>query len=85
MRPSPTEALGFAAANVGEERTTSPQPERLSGIAERLQQETKQRYLPLRLKSPGAGRALIGTYSTGETPTPAWRSISTEPPKQRAA
>ena len=41
-------------------------PERLAGIVERVQQDTKQRYLLLRLKEPGAGIALIGSYSTGE-------------------
>lgn len=61
-----TEALGLLGANVGEERSTPPRPERLAGIVERVQQDTKQRYLLLRLKEPGAGIALIGSYSTGE-------------------
>jgi len=61
-----TEALGLLGANVGEERSTPPRPERLAGIVERVQQDTKQRYLLLRLKEPGAGIALFGSYSTGE-------------------
>ncbi|WP_429815244.1 hypothetical protein [Ensifer sp. B1-9] len=44
---------------------TSPHPERFSSIAERVHQEAPQRYLPLRLKAPGAGMARI-VYSTGD-------------------
>ena len=58
-----TNKLGLAAANVGEERTTQ-QPERLSGMVERVQQDAKQRYVMLRLNSPAPGIALIGTYRT---------------------
>ncbi|MGO4621299.1 SRPBCC family protein [Ensifer sp. 2TAB8] len=61
-----TETLGLAAANIVEERTAPPHPERLSGIVERVQQDAKQRYLLLRLKEPGSGIALIGTYSSGD-------------------
>jgi uncharacterized protein YndB with AHSA1/START domain len=60
-----TEKLGLAAANVGEERTTAPAPERLSGIVERVHQDQKQRYVMLRLNAPAPGAALIGTYATG--------------------
>lgn len=59
-----TEALGLAAANVGEERTTT-QPERLSGIVERVRQDDRQRYVMLRLTAPAPGIALIGTYDSG--------------------
>jgi uncharacterized protein YndB with AHSA1/START domain len=60
-----TEMLGLAAANVGEERATPQQPECLSGIVERVQQDSRQRYIMLRLKAPAPGIALIGTYGTG--------------------
>lgn len=60
-----TERLCLAAANVGDERTTPPHPESLSGVVERVQQDTRQRYLLLRLKTPSPGIALVGTYSTG--------------------
>ncbi len=59
-----TDKLGLAAANVGEERTTPQQPESLSGVVERVQQDTKQRYIMLRLNAPAPGIALIGTYGT---------------------
>lgn len=59
-----TEALGLAAANVGEERTT-PEPERLAGTVERVQQSDRERYVLLRLTAPAPGVALIGTYRMG--------------------
>ncbi len=62
-----TEALGLAAANVGEERTTPQQPERLSGTVERVQQSDRDRYILLRLTAPAPGVALIGTYSMGNS------------------
>jgi uncharacterized protein YndB with AHSA1/START domain len=60
-----TEALGLAAANVGDERMTPQQPEKLSGIVERVRQDDKQRYIILRLNTPTPGIALIGTYDAG--------------------
>lgn len=59
-----TEALNLAAANVGEERTTPDQPEKLSGTIERVQQSDRERYVLLRLTSPMPGIVLIGTYGT---------------------
>lgn len=66
-----TERLGLAAANAGEERTTTsqaetPAPEILSGIVERVEQDNRQRYVLLRLNGPAPGIALIGTYGTGQ-------------------
>ncbi|HEV7320948.1 MAG TPA: SRPBCC domain-containing protein [Ensifer sp.] len=61
-----TDELGLAAANVGDERTTPPHPESLSGVVERVQQERTQRYLLLRLTSPASGIAFIGTCSIGD-------------------
>lgn len=61
-----TEKLGLAGANVGEERTTPPQPESLSGTVERVHQDDKLRYIMLRLNMPGPGIALIATYRAGE-------------------
>ena len=60
-----TETLGLAAANVGDERTTPSQPESLSGVVERVQQDDRQRYLILRLNSPAPGIAFIGTCPMG--------------------
>lgn len=57
------DALGLTGANVGEERTTPEQPEKLSGTVERMQQSDRERYVLLRLNSPTPGVALIGTYS----------------------
>lgn len=59
-----TEKLDLIAANVGDERTTPQQPEELSGIVERVQQDDRQRYIMLRLNAPAPGIALIGTYGT---------------------
>jgi uncharacterized protein YndB with AHSA1/START domain len=61
-----TETLGLIGANVGEERTTPQQPEKLSGIVERVQQDDKQRFIVLRLNAPAPGIALIGTYGTDD-------------------
>jgi uncharacterized protein YndB with AHSA1/START domain len=58
------DAFGLAAADVGEHRTASSGPERLTGFVERVHQDAKQRYILLRLDSPGPGVALLGTYST---------------------
>ncbi|SJM29307.1 hypothetical protein [Mesorhizobium delmotii] len=59
-----TETLGLAGANVGEERSGPQQPERLSGMVERVRQDDKQRFVVLRLNAPAPGIALIGTYGT---------------------
>jgi uncharacterized protein YndB with AHSA1/START domain len=61
-----TEALGLAAANVGDDGTVTQQPEELAGTVERVQQEDRQRYIILRLNSPAPGIALIGTYVAGD-------------------
>jgi uncharacterized protein YndB with AHSA1/START domain len=62
-----TDKLNLAAVNVGEERTTPEQPERLSGVVERVSQDGKQRFVLLRLTAPASGVALIGTYDYGQT------------------
>lgn len=54
--------LGLAASNVGENRTTPQRPEQLSGLVERIHQDSRQRYVMLSLEAPGPGIALIGTY-----------------------
>ena len=59
-----TDALGLAAANVGDEKTVPASSQDLTGIVERIQQDTKQRYLMLRLNAPTSGVALIGAYGT---------------------
>ncbi|MCC7254063.1 SRPBCC domain-containing protein [Hyphomicrobium sp.] len=60
-----TEGLSLAGANVGDERTLQT-PEKLSGVVEHVQQDTKQRYVLLRLSQPAPGIALIGTYGVGD-------------------
>lgn len=60
-----TGKLNLDAADVGEERTTPQQPERLAGVVERVHQDDKQRYVLLRLSEPAPGIALIGTYCFG--------------------
>lgn len=64
-----TEALGLAAANVGENRTTPEEPEPLTGTVERVQQSGFERYLLLRLTAPTAGIASIGIYGIENTTT----------------
>lgn len=59
-----TQTLGLAAVNVDDEWTT-PEPERLSGKVERMQQNDKERSILLRLTSPAPGVVLIGTYRMG--------------------
>jgi uncharacterized protein YndB with AHSA1/START domain len=58
--------LDLTAANVGEKRTTPRQPEMLSGIVEHVQQSAKQRWMVLRLDTPGPAVALLGTYAQGK-------------------
>lgn len=60
-----TEDLGLAGANAGESRT-SLRPEALSGVVERTQQDSKVRYIMLRLLAPSPGVALVGTYASGK-------------------
>ena len=58
-----TDALGFAGANVGESRTTSPHPEALTGTVEHIVQNPKSRYIMLRLQAPTPGVALWGIHA----------------------
>lgn len=64
-----TEALGLAAANVGENRATPEEPEQLAGTVERVQQSGYERYLLLRLSAPTPGIASIGIYGIENTTT----------------
>lgn len=59
--------LEFGGANVGEHRTTSPHPEALSGVVERVQQDAQQRYAIMRLDVPSPGVALFGTCGSGDS------------------
>ena len=58
-------ALALSGADVGERRTTPPQPEALSGIVEVANQDSKQRLVTMRLDAPAPGVAIIGTCSHG--------------------
>jgi uncharacterized protein YndB with AHSA1/START domain len=62
-----TQALGLEGVNAGERRTTPNEPESLSGIVERVQQDGKGRLIMLRLDKPTTGVALISTFSWGQT------------------
>lgn len=57
-----TGALGLAGANVGEERTASAGPQKLSGVVERIHQDRKVRWIIMRLSAPAPGVAIVGTY-----------------------
>jgi len=61
-----TERLNLHGASVDERRAIA-QPERLSGIVERIHQDNKIRVITLRLDAPVPGVIVIGTYgaSTG--------------------
>jgi uncharacterized protein YndB with AHSA1/START domain len=63
------ESLGFAGADVGEERSASPLHEAWTGVVEHVHQDPVQRYALLRLSRPSAGLALIGTHQKGDTTT----------------
>jgi uncharacterized protein YndB with AHSA1/START domain len=58
--------LDLTGANVGERRTTPPEPEALSGVVEHVLQTAKQRWVILRLQAPAPAVVLLGTYGTGK-------------------
>jgi len=58
--------LGLAGANVGEEWALHT-PERLSSVVEHIEQNDRQRYVVLRLREPGPGIALLGTWGLGSS------------------
>jgi uncharacterized protein YndB with AHSA1/START domain len=60
-----TKQLALTGADAGEQRTTPPQPEGLSGVIERVQQHRQDRILMMRLEAPAPGVALVGTYVAG--------------------
>ena len=59
------EQLDLGGASVGEPRVTSGQPEALSGVIERIDQDRQRRYLLMRFDTPGPGIAIVGTYDAG--------------------
>jgi hypothetical protein len=60
-----TEALGLTNANVGDTRLTPPEPESLSVVIERVQQDDRQRLIIVRIGKPAPGVAFVGTYQMG--------------------
>jgi uncharacterized protein YndB with AHSA1/START domain len=60
------EALDLVGPNVGEQRTTPQQPQRLSGVVEHVLQNGKLRVILMRLDTPGPGVAMIGGFGAGE-------------------
>jgi hypothetical protein len=61
------EGLKLAGANVGEHRSGALEPERLSGVVERVHQDERHRYVLMRLDAPRPGILLAGTYARGES------------------
>ena len=57
--------LNLGGTDAGERRVTPPQPEALSGVIERVDQDRQQRYIVMRLDAPAPGIALAGTYGAG--------------------
>ena len=57
-----TTQLDLAGASVGETRTTPAEPEALTGVVERIDQDRQQRYILMRLDAPAPGVVLFGTY-----------------------
>jgi uncharacterized protein YndB with AHSA1/START domain len=62
------EALGIAGANVGERRTVSSGPERLTCIVEGVHQDGRLRWVSLRTEAPGPGVVLVGTLGAPVEP-----------------
>lgn len=60
-----TQALALENANVRERRTTAFHPQPLTGVVERVQQDTRQRFVILRLEAPAPGAAILGTHHSG--------------------
>jgi len=60
-----TTQLDLAGASVGETRTTAAEPEALTGVLERIDQDRQQRYILMRLDAPAPGVVLFGTYDFG--------------------
>lgn len=60
------DALGLAGANAGERRSASSGPEPWSGIVERVHQDSRVRWVLLRLDAPSPGIALVGTLGPSE-------------------
>lgn len=57
-----TRALSLADANVGEERATSGDPEKLAGTVECVRPRDFQRFLVLRLHEPSPGAAIVTVF-----------------------
>src|SRR5262245_48596672 len=58
-----TEMIGLSNPNVGESRTTPPQPQRWSGVIERVQQDEALRTMALRLEAPAPGIAIFSAFA----------------------
>lgn len=59
------QALDLGGANAGERRTTAERPEKLSGVIERIQQDSHIRLLVMRLDAPAPGVAIVGVSDLG--------------------
>lgn len=56
------EHLGLSGAHAGAERTARAGDDTFMGVVERIEEDSKQRYLLLRLAGPVKGAALLGCY-----------------------
>jgi uncharacterized protein YndB with AHSA1/START domain len=63
------EALPMNGVNVGEVSKASAGPEPWSGTVELVHQDSKQRYVLLRLDAPSPGALLVGTYLKADETT----------------
>lgn len=62
-----TDQLGLSGADTGDRRTTPERPERLSGVVERIKQDSRERYVMMRLDAPAPGIVLVGTTRSGSS------------------
>ena len=58
-----TEGLGLAGVNAGEPVATAPVPEALTGAVETIFQNSRFRYIVLRLEAPAPGVALLAAHA----------------------
>ncbi len=60
-----TSALGAAGVDVGERLSIKAGAVEFAGIVERLHQDSRQRYMLMRITAPVCGILMFGTYGTG--------------------
>jgi uncharacterized protein YndB with AHSA1/START domain len=70
-------ATGLEGVDVGERRKTAGKPEPLDGIVERVTQDSRMRYVMLRVCAPFDGIVIVGTYvnADGSTMASLWTFV----------